>query len=145
MHAQNPNQNFENKQMNVAKDSKVRPFYEKAPFFIDFRIYLFNVTNKNDVIKGSELPLNWIQRFFPLSCRKIIKFDEIFLQIKAVVLPYVQPISTYEPVMRTLMTFFIHFHSFFLRKTKTRRDRALFLWVRLMQFIFLCYFFTFPS
>lgn len=60
--------------MNVAKDSKVRPFYEKAPFFVDFRIYLFNVTNKNDVIKGSEL--------FSLFSRKIIKFDKIFLQMK---------------------------------------------------------------
>lgn len=41
------------KQMNVAKDSKIRPFYEKAPFFVDFRIYVFNVTNKDEVIRGS--------------------------------------------------------------------------------------------
>lgn len=47
------NPNF-TKQMNVAKDSKVRPFYEKAPFFVNFRIYLFNVTNKNEVLQGSE-------------------------------------------------------------------------------------------
>lgn len=40
--------------MNVAPGSKVRPFYEKAPFFVDFRIYIFNVTNKDEIMQGSE-------------------------------------------------------------------------------------------
>lgn len=48
------NLTFFTKQMNVSKESKVRPFYEKAPFFVDFRIYLFNITNKHEVIQGSE-------------------------------------------------------------------------------------------
>lgn len=45
---------FIQKQMHLGKSSKIRPFYEKAPFYIDFRIYVFNVTNKDEVLKGSE-------------------------------------------------------------------------------------------
>lgn len=42
------------KQVHVAKGSKLRPYYIKVPFFINFHVYLFNVTNKDDVIQGSE-------------------------------------------------------------------------------------------
>lgn len=42
------------KQINVAPNSAIRPLYEKAPFFIDFRIRVFNITNKDEVIAGSE-------------------------------------------------------------------------------------------
>lgn len=40
--------------MNVAPGSKVRPFYAKAPFFVDFRVYVFNITNKDEIMQGSE-------------------------------------------------------------------------------------------
>lgn len=40
--------------MNVAPGSKLRPLYIKAPIFADFRVYMFNVTNKDEVIQGSE-------------------------------------------------------------------------------------------
>lgn len=39
----------------MAPGSKVRPFYEKTPFFLNFRVYVFNVTNKDEMIQGSEL------------------------------------------------------------------------------------------
>lgn len=40
--------------MHLGNDSKIRPYYEKAPIYLDFRIYLFNVTNKEEVIEGGE-------------------------------------------------------------------------------------------
>lgn len=40
--------------MHLGNDSKIRPFYEKAPIYLDFRIYVFNVTNKDEVLQGSE-------------------------------------------------------------------------------------------
>lgn len=40
--------------MNVAPGSTLRGFYEKAPIGIDFRVIIFNVTNKDDVVRGSE-------------------------------------------------------------------------------------------
>lgn len=42
------------KEMHLGNDSKIRPFYEKAPIYIDFRIYVFNVTNKDEMLQGSE-------------------------------------------------------------------------------------------
>lgn len=39
--------------VNVGKGSEIRPFYEKAPM-VNFRIHMFNVTNKDEVIKGSK-------------------------------------------------------------------------------------------
>lgn len=41
-------------QVNVAPGSSLRGFYEKAPVGLDFRVIVFNVTNKDDVIRGSE-------------------------------------------------------------------------------------------
>lgn len=50
---------FENeKDMNVAPDGRLRPFYEKPPFYLHFLAYVFNVTNKDEVIQGSELRYN---------------------------------------------------------------------------------------
>lgn len=40
--------------MNVAPGSELRPLYEKTPFFIHFRLRVFNITNKEEVIQGSE-------------------------------------------------------------------------------------------
>lgn len=37
----------------MGKGSDIRPFYEKTPM-LNFRIHLFNVTNKDDVIQGSK-------------------------------------------------------------------------------------------
>ena len=39
-------------QINLTPKSDVRPLYEKVPFFIDFRIYMFNCTNPQEVTKG---------------------------------------------------------------------------------------------
>lgn len=44
--------------MHLGNDSKIRPYYEKAPIYLDFRIYLFNVTNKEEVIEGGEYYLS---------------------------------------------------------------------------------------
>lgn len=43
------------KKINVAPGSDIRPLYEKAPFFINFKVHLFNVTNKEEVNEGSKL------------------------------------------------------------------------------------------
>lgn len=40
--------------MNVAPGSSIRPFYEKAPIFLEFRIFVFNVTNKEEILAGGE-------------------------------------------------------------------------------------------
>ena len=42
------------KQINLTPKSAIREMYTKAPFFIDFRVYLFNVTNKDVVQTGGE-------------------------------------------------------------------------------------------
>lgn len=34
--------------------NQVRPVYEKMPFYFNFIVRIFNVTNKEDVIQGSE-------------------------------------------------------------------------------------------
>lgn len=68
------------KQANLLPGSRVRPIYEKPPFFFNFLIYVFNVTNKNEVIQGSKsLHLNWIQHLFQFSIVEILKIDEIFV------------------------------------------------------------------
>lgn len=41
--------------MNLAPGSRLRPLYEKQPFYFHFLAYVFNVTNKDEVIQGSEL------------------------------------------------------------------------------------------
>lgn len=41
--------------MHIAPDSDIRPMYEVAPFPLEFRLRLFNITNKEEVIEGSEL------------------------------------------------------------------------------------------
>lgn len=33
--------------------SELRELYVKTPFFVNFRVYLFNLTNPDDVTKGS--------------------------------------------------------------------------------------------
>lgn len=38
--------------MTVTPDSDVRPLYSKVPFPIDFRVYIFNITNKEEVQSG---------------------------------------------------------------------------------------------
>lgn len=43
--------------MTVAPGSKVRQLYEKMPFFFNFRMYVFNVTNKDEMMQGSEFDL----------------------------------------------------------------------------------------
>lgn len=41
--------------MTLAVDSKLRPMYEKVPIFVDYLLYVFNVTNKDEFIQGREL------------------------------------------------------------------------------------------
>lgn len=53
--------------MNLAPGSRLRPFYEKQPFYLHFLAYVFNVTNKDEVIQGSELNSQsneFLQMFF---------------------------------------------------------------------------------
>lgn len=40
--------------MHLGNDSKIRSVYEQPPMYLDFRIFVFNVTNKDEVIDGSE-------------------------------------------------------------------------------------------
>lgn len=40
--------------MNLKPTSAVRPMYTKVPFAIDFRIYVFNLTNRDEVRKGDD-------------------------------------------------------------------------------------------
>lgn len=42
------------KEINVAPGTRLRGFYQKPPVYLDFKIYLFNVTNKDEVNQGSE-------------------------------------------------------------------------------------------
>lgn len=41
-------------QINVATGSKLRPMYVKTPIFLNFKVYIFNVTNSEEVSEGSE-------------------------------------------------------------------------------------------
>lgn len=41
------------KQANLVPGSPIRAVYEKPPFYLNFLIYVFNVTNKEEVISGS--------------------------------------------------------------------------------------------
>lgn len=74
------------KQMNVAKNSKIRPMYEKAPFFVDFRVYLFNVTNKNEVLKGSEniLLVEQREKIMEISKAWKIQNHNFFLGVQSI-------------------------------------------------------------
>lgn len=38
--------------MNVAPGSDLREMYMKVPFFLDFKIHVFNCTNPDEVTKG---------------------------------------------------------------------------------------------
>lgn len=56
----------------MGKGSEARPFYEKTPM-LNFRLHLFNVTNKDEVIQGGRvvccifLLFNWIDLITYLS------------------------------------------------------------------------------
>lgn len=39
--------------MNLTPKSPVRVMYTKVPFAIDFRVYMFNLTNREEVSKGN--------------------------------------------------------------------------------------------
>lgn len=61
-------------QLNTAPDSDVRPLYEKVPFFLDFRIYMFNCTNPDEVTKGSVHKWMWKRvRYLQLKIVQITK------------------------------------------------------------------------
>lgn len=40
--------------MNVGPKSTLRPLYTKVPFPLDFKIYVFNITNKDEVFNGGK-------------------------------------------------------------------------------------------
>lgn len=51
-------------QINVAPGSALRPLYTKVPFAIDFRVYIFNVTNKDEVTKGAKPKLQQVGPYY---------------------------------------------------------------------------------
>lgn len=46
--------------MTLKPDSEIRSMYIKIPFAIDFKVYLFNVTNAKDVQNGDSPVLDEI-------------------------------------------------------------------------------------
>lgn len=47
-------------QINLSPKSDVRVMYTKVPFPLDFRVYMFNLTNREDVRKGEQKKTNEI-------------------------------------------------------------------------------------
>lgn len=47
------NENQFLQQINLTPKSDVRPLYTKVPFFLDFRIYVFNLTNPEEFTEGT--------------------------------------------------------------------------------------------
>ena len=41
-------------------EGTLRKLWEKAPFAVDFKVYMFNVTNPDEVMKGSKPIINEI-------------------------------------------------------------------------------------
>jgi hypothetical protein len=39
--------------VNLDKDSEIRKMFVKVPFALDFKVYLFNVTNPMDIQNGA--------------------------------------------------------------------------------------------
>lgn len=77
--------------MNVKPKSPVRELYTKVPFPIDFRIYVFNLTNRDEVHKGKKLKSNVKfriyyliriknHRIFQVESQKCKKLDHIILK-----------------------------------------------------------------
>lgn len=56
--------NSPTQQITVAPDSAIRSMYTKVPFPIDFRIYVFNVTNKDEVTKGGKPKLQQVGPYY---------------------------------------------------------------------------------
>lgn len=51
-------------QINLKPGSEIRPLWEKIPFYLDFHIYLFNVTNPDEVSRGGKPNLQEIGPYF---------------------------------------------------------------------------------
>ncbi|XP_031624944.1 sensory neuron membrane protein 1-like [Contarinia nasturtii] len=51
-------------QLNLLPKSQLRPLYVKVPFFLDFRIYVFNLTNPDEVTKGGKPKVQEVGPYF---------------------------------------------------------------------------------
>lgn len=52
------------KQLRITPETMARKTFEKIPFPINFRLYLFNVTNKDEVLAGGKPILQEIGPYF---------------------------------------------------------------------------------
>jgi hypothetical protein len=61
-------------------ESEVRKLWEKAPFAVTFKVYIFNVTNPDVVVRGGKVSLFLHQNFaFPIA---LIKSDAEKVEIR---------------------------------------------------------------
>ncbi|XP_014206769.1 sensory neuron membrane protein 1-like [Copidosoma floridanum] len=52
------------KQVNLKEGSQVRPLWSKFPFALEFRVYLFNVTNADDIKNGAKPILHEVGPYY---------------------------------------------------------------------------------
>lgn len=117
------------KQINVAPGGDIRPMYEKVPFFLEFRVRLFNVTNKEEILEGSE----WFLKFraiisLPKWKKNNFNIFSKFRKAEAsrnwfVLLIFIQCFHLKRNVNQTFKNLFFFFAGGFLAK------RTVFFWV----------------
>lgn len=61
-------------------NSEIRELWAKAPFAVTFKVYIFNITNSEDVMRGGKVCLQFI--YTEILSMKIRCLDEIFNTIK---------------------------------------------------------------
>lgn len=81
--------------MHVAKGSKMREFYEKTPIFLNFLVYIFNVTNKEEFINGSELSKLYLYTEFKHNNFQFFQINATFHSEFILEKPRLQEIGPY--------------------------------------------------
>jgi hypothetical protein len=52
------------KELNLKPGTQVRETWEKPPFHLDFKVYIFNITNPLEVVQGKKPILEEIGPYF---------------------------------------------------------------------------------